>query len=238
MRAPALLLLLSHCWDHHGDDEDTGGDADFESLNDVIDLSVNDASAGVVDDDAGGLRLLTEAGDNEVGGFNGSGTGNKSIAGLPGFDGLALADFSGAAYETTSVTDGSTPYLNVVVDLDCTGTTYKVLVADTSEVASPTSVGDATRYEYAASGNQWKAVGGLDDLLPSHLAAGAGGTLSSVVAAYPDACLRDAETGDNGLPACEETTAIMLILGDSVNHSALEHRVSAIEVGSERYEAE
>ena len=50
------------------------------------------------------------------------------------------------------------------------------------------------------------------------------------MAAYPEACLRDADTGDNGLPAGVVTTAVMLILGDSLNTSEYEHAVGAVEI--------
>lgn len=235
MRSIFLLLTLSACWTEDDDEECAEGtyeDLSFESLSDALDLSVNDASAGPGDETEDGLRLYTAAGEAEVGAFNGSGTGNKAMAGLPGYDGLGLGDLSSLAFETVEVTGGSTPYFNVVVDLACDCETLVVIVADATQVASPTETEDgALRYEFLAESTQWKAVGGLDDLLPTHLSAGAGGTLTDVVAAYPDACLRDADTGDNGLPADVVTTAVMLILGDSLNTSELEHRVSAVEVG-------
>lgn len=231
MRASLTLLVLSACDPSWDIPDDSGG---MSSLADVMDHSVNRASAALADDE-GGLRLYTEPGDNEVGGFHGSGTGNKAIGGLPGFDGMALGDLSGLVVETTLVTGGWTPYFNLILDLDCACETYKVIVADASLVASPSSTDDgASRYEYAADAAQWKAVGGLDDLLPAHLAS-EGGTLTSVAAAYPDACLRDADTGDNGLPAGEVTSAVLIILGDSLNDDESEHRVSALEVGEERY---
>ena len=209
---------------------DDSSNPKFESLADIVDLSVNQASATV---DAGGLYLDTDDGDNAAGGFNGTGTGNKSIAGFPGWDGLWLGALSGLAVETTSTEGGSTPYFNLVLDLDGAGCNYKVIVADTT-LATASAVGDGMRYSYAAGSAQWKAVGGLDDILPGHLES-TGGALSDVLAAYPGAVLADADTGDNGLPAGVETTSLMLILGDSLNHSALGHTVSAVEVSGDRY---
>lgn len=226
------LASLAGC----GLDLDFPSDSDDETadLSGIIDLSVNDASA--VAAEGGGLRLRTEEGDNEVGGFNGPGTGNKSIGGLPGWDGEPLAELSGLAMETRQDAGSSTPYFNLVVDLDCSATSYTVVVADATLVSAPEDLGDGSlRYAYDAAAPQWKAVGGLGDLLPEHLAS-TGGTLSSVVEAWPEACLRDADTGDNGLPADTVTSAVLIILGDSVNHSAYEHHVSALEVGDTRYE--
>lgn len=227
MRALLPLTLLCACdldgWNDSGDEP--------ASLSDILDLSVNDASATVSD----GLTLRTEAGDNEVGGFNGSGTGNKAIAGLPGWDGLALGELDGLSVETSLVTGSTTPYYNLVLDLGCDGASYKVIVADATVATAEDLGGGVTRYSYAADSAQWRAVAGLDDLLPEHLASEAG-ALSDVAAAYPCACLRDADTGDNGLPADTVTSAVMIILGDSLNHSEHEHLVSALEVAGTRYE--
>ena len=238
MIRPLLLLCLCACDpDDDGGPDDSGPDGGgFESLRDVVDLSVNEASAGVVDDADGGLRLRAEAGTNPVGGFNGEGTGNKSIAGLTGFDGTALNTLSLLAIESRSIVS-STPYLNVVVDLDCGADDLHLIVAEPSVASSTDLGGGVTRVEFLASAEAWKAVGGLDDLLPSHLDT-VGGALSDVVSAYPRACLKDADTGDLGLPADTVTTAIMAIVGDSVNTSELELRVSAIEVGARRYTAD
>lgn len=233
MRTFLPLILLTGC----GLDLDWPSDSGDEvaDLSSLLDHSVNDARIGV-EDDVGGLLLRTEEGDNEVGAFNGSGTGNKAIGGVLGWSGVGLGDLSGLAVETQLVGGSTTPYFNLVLDLDGTGSTLNVIVTDTSMVDSPEDLGDGvTRYAFAADAPQWKAVGGLDDLLPEHLSS-EGGTLTSVLAAYPDACLRDADTGDNGLPAGVVTSAVMIILGDSLNHSQHEHRVSALDVGDTRYE--
>ena len=92
------------------------------------------------------------------------------------------------------------------------------------------------RHAFEATASVWRAVGGLGALLPSHLDA-ATGTLSSVVSAYPDACLRDADSGDGGLPAGVVNRSVLLIVGDSLNNEEAEHRVSALEVGAWRYES-
>lgn len=233
MRPLIVLSLLTGCeygWDDSGD-----AGAEMASLADIVDLSVNQASAGLASD-GDGLQLRAEAGDNDAGGFNGSGTGNKSIAGLPGYDGLALSEFVGVACETRLVAGTWSPYWNLVLDLDGTGSTLKIIVASSSSDGAPEDLGgDVWRYAFAAHEAQWSAVGGLDDLLPSHLA-GETGSLTDVLAVYPDAVLRDATTGDNGMPAGVETTALMLIVGDSLNTSEAEQRVTAIEVNGERFE--
>jgi hypothetical protein len=90
------------------------------------------------------------------------------------------------------------------------------------------------RYAFDARQPVWRAVGGLDALLPGHLESAAG-RLADVVAACPSACLRDADTRDAGLPAGELTEAGMIILGDSRNQEVLEQRVLGVQIGPVRY---
>ena len=244
----AILLLASGCnitavieqKSELGDSGDTADTADTSdpgsalpaSLMDLVDLSVNDASADV---DAEGLHLRTHSDVLRAGGFNGSGTGNKAIAGVPGYDGSALAELSGLAWESTIVAGSATPYLNLVIDLACDGSRLVIIVGDATTVTPGNGAGGSLRYAYAAGDPVWKAVGGLDDLLPSHVTS-TGGTLDSVVAAYPAACLRDAQTGDGGMPAAEPTTAILFITGDSQTNNEAETLVNAVEVGGLRLE--
>ena len=240
-----VLPLLFACVGDSGDKtagDDTGAAATGEdsavvadpvTLSSFIDLSVNAASARF--DSAAGLVLRTESGTNEPGGFNGGGVGNKSIAGAPGHDASPLGDLTGLALEGTPVSGTWEPYFNVIVDLDCTGETFRLVVADAPLATTTATAAGGTRYAFAASSPQWKAVGGLDDLLPSHLES-TGGTLTSVVEAYPLACLRDASTGDGGLPAGVVTSAVLIILGDSANTAEAQFDALAVEIGPSRYE--
>jgi len=210
MRRAVLLTLLSRC----------PGAATY-SLDDTLDLSVNDAAASVAPAGPSAVVLQTEAGGNPVGAFAGDGVGNKAIAGLVGFDGLPLASFSGIAFRVRD--GGGQPYANVVVDLGCDGADLALVVA------SGAPVGPDGAVTYAADASQWRAVGGLPGLLPGHLEPAAG-TLTDVAVAYPAACLRDADTADAGLPAGDVTPAVMLILGDSRNTAALRVELSDVVV--------
>ena len=215
MRPAALLALLSRC-----------PGAEMNALDTSIDLSVNDATAEVLPSGPSALRLVTAAGANPPGGFAGDGVGNKAIAGLPGFDGAPLSTFNGLSFRVDPGT--AAPYANLVVDLGCDGA-ERVLV-----VASGAPVGADGAVAYAAGDAVWRAVGGLDALLPGHLESAAG-RLADVVAACPSACLRDADTRDAGLPAGELTEAGMIILGDSRNQEVLEQRVLGVQIGPVRY---
>jgi hypothetical protein len=216
LRRSALLLLLSQC--------------PTQPLDEAIDLSVNDAEATARPAEPTSVWLRAEAGTNPVGAFGGSGVGNKVIAGLAGLDGAPLAGLTSLSVTTRGE---AAPYFNAIVDLGCDGSRLALVVASGTP-AEPAADG-ALRTTYPADAAQWRAVGGLDDLLPGHLDAAAG-RLTDVSAAYPSACLRDADTGDAGLPAGEVTSAVLLILGDSRNLQPLSLEVTEIRVSGLPYE--
>jgi len=230
-------------------DEDTATDSTTDSTTDsatdtetpppptlaaLVDHSVNQASA-VADGPPDPLVLVTGEGTNEAGAFNGGGTGNKAIAGVPGLDGRALSAFEGISFEARSDQGTQHAYLNVQVDLTCGGEATRILVVDAQTFGDPEDLGEGWRsYAAAADEAQWKVVGGLDDLLPGHLES-TGAALGPVLEAYPQACLRDADTGDGGMPAGEVTSAVMLVLGDSGTTSANTWTVRRVTVDSESW---
>ena len=214
-------------------DTDTDSDTDADpTLAEVEDHSVNRASVSLDTDPEtgdGGLLVRTEEGDNEVGAFHGSGTGNKAIAGVPGFDGLPLAELDGLGIQARPHEGERELYLNVLVDLACDGQQLRILVVDSW---GETGVDSGGYLDLSADPGApvWKAVGGIDELLPGHLEADRA-TLTPLAQAYPDACLRDADTLDGGMPADVETRAILWILGDSSNTSANAWYVREVSIG-------
>jgi hypothetical protein len=197
----------------------------------AADHSANRASVTPGRELPAGLVLRTGSAEYAPGGFGGLGTGNKAIAGLPGLDGLPLASMRGIGWDSVAVEGGSAPYANLIVDLMCDGQRLALVVASGPGV---TVAPGRSRFAFDARQPVWRAVGGLDALLPGHLDPAAG-RLADVAAAYPAACLAHAVTGDPGLPADAETPAAMVILGDSLNRAVLEQRIPAIQVGPVRY---
>ncbi len=199
------------------------------SLADLVDHSVNKATAGW-SDPAQALILETQKGNNPPGGFNGQGTGSKAIAGLPGLDGLLLGELETLTVDAQVGSGTAHLYVNVQLDLACDGTDVRVLVVDEQTLGDPVATDDGwPRYTLEAAGPHWKAVGGLDDLLPGHLD-GTGRPLTAVVDAYPAACLVDFSTHDGGMPKDEVTSAIMLLLGDSSTTDAYRWGVVRVSV--------
>ncbi len=228
---PALLLVACGGDDTTADSgtdsaatSDSGGPLDSGSqdlrlLTAWVDHSVNDATAGW-SDAAQVLLLETNEGTHPPGSFNGVGTGSKAIAGLPGQGGTWLNALEGITVDAKLASGEAHFYLNVLVDLACDGVDVRILVVDETTFGDPVAgEGDWDRYTASADQPQWKAVGGLDDLLPTHTG-GDGRPLGPVVEAYPGACLADADTGDGGMPKGVVTSSVMVILGDSANTEA------------------
>lgn len=210
--------------DTDSDSADT--DLPQPTLGDVLDHSVNSASAAY---DGNILVMQTRSGGNLPGGFNGSGTGNKCIAGVPVTDRSPLDTLTRVAFESKQVQGTASIYVNVIVDLACDGSDVRIVVV---EDFTETDLGsDWTRSVATSADGSWKAVGGLDPILPSHLDAG-GAPLDDLIAAYPSACMVRTATGDGGMPNGIATAPFLLNLGDSRTLGANEVHVQKIEVGS------
>ena len=225
-----------------GGESGDGGDGGtpWPSLAAIEDHSVNDASATHgTDPKRGDPAVLLATGstsDNAKGAFHGSGTGNKAIAGLPGYDGKLLSDFSELDFDARTDDGTLELYLNLVLDLQCDGKDLRLLVVDEACFGEYAVGSDGSISVYLnAFGRNWKAVGGLDDLLPGHLEPDCG-RLTDVSAAYPKACFRDADTGDGGMPAGVVTRAVMFLLGDSGNTTASTWYLTEVELDGDVWE--
>ena len=225
----------------------------------------NLAQVSVIADSAGVpvLQTTTPASATQpVGAYVGGGTGNKSIVGIKGFDGLSISNLQSIEIDTKFISGTTNSlYFNFVVDLDCvkdedltTLTLADLKVRRRLVVWIPTGgvlqADGYTRYSVTRTDASWLMVGsptyGLG-LNPSGPA-----TALTSFAGYPNACLVDGASGDGGLPrntsfpACVSSTAlpaattlgqcslptksVLLIMGDSLNTSALERHVKRLKI--------
>lgn len=222
-----------------GDTGDTGDTAlVLPSLADILDHSVNQASTTLyTDPDTSGAALWvqTQEGVNDAGGFNGAGIGNKAIAGIPGFDGLALSELGTVHMSARHASGAQEIYLNLLLDLACDGEDVRILVVTDLGDAPPDDQG-YSEVSITSEAPIWRAVGGIDDILPGHLDPEPG-SLTPVLSAYPAACLRDVDTQDGGMPANQVTRSVLWVLGDSSSNSANSWYIRALEVAGVRFEA-
>lgn len=202
--------------------------------------------------------------------YVGGGTGNKAVIGLDGFDSLKLADLTGIELDAKQVTGPLVPnlmYMNFLVDLDCVKNedlsvltldglkaSRRILVWDASRIGGTPIAGSTyTRYVTSNTVASWRMVGltttfsGLSDNNT-----GPDATLTQLIADYPNACLIDGVSGDNGLlrnqsiASCVSAAALpratakaecglphkaaLILVGDSGNILDREWRVSRLKI--------
>jgi hypothetical protein len=230
----------------------------------------NSVTASVVTDGSGSrvLSFITPTTTQApIGTFVGGGRGNKGIVQLSGFDGLKVADMGSLELDTQLISGtNNLLYMNFIVDLDCVknenttaSTTLtladirasrRILVWDPSFTGTVLQPDGYNRYSANTSTAAWFIVGSPSfgiGLNPS----GPPTSLTSLVAAHPNACIADGVSGDGGLPrnvsipACVTGAALpttasaacgvshagaLLLLGDSGNTSQREWRIKRIKI--------
>lgn len=176
----------------------------------------NNVSLTVVADGLAGnvLKMRTPpTASQPVGAYVGSGTGNKALLGLSGFDGMKITDLNAVAVDIRETVAGSTTllYMNFVVDLDCNKdedlnlatlnlanlrSSRRVVVWNLN-AGTPLPIANGyTRYQATPASLQWAIVGAPTLGMTANPGSGALTALTD----YPFACIVDTGSGDNGLP--------------------------------------
>lgn len=215
-----------------------GGGGDLFEYIERGDFSVNKASV----DNAWSANpvIKTQTGTNAAGGFNGGGTGNKTILGINVGDGLALGALNTIEYTwrplVPYVTTPFQPFVNLVCELGAPAPAgYKILVIDPAavpalNVCTTVNNGDGTfTTTWDASIHFLQVV--LDvpgyppgvplpavNLNPVGSWLNRSYDIAAIAAAYPLAALRRAASADGGMPAATITPAFMIVGGDSGNN--------------------
>jgi hypothetical protein len=180
------------------------------------------------------------------GGYNGGGTGSKSILGVDVGDGLPLASLVSLSWTWLNlvpyVVSPFSVYANLIVDLFGDGTVYKIFVIDPGSVPAlnnGTTIvnGDGSRTTSIVFASEWVLVV-LDvpgyppgvpvpavNLNPVGSWLNRSYRVADIAAAYPLAVLRRASSLDGGLPIATVTPALLVCVGDSGNN-----RVHAMKV--------
>ena len=221
------------------------------------DFSVNSAGVNGGYQD-GSIVLRTGSRTNAAGGYTGGGTGNKSISGVFGRSGLPIGSLTAISYRFTNATGPGgpffippggpttlTPYCNFIVDFGPPAGLKVCIVLDDSLAAAITAaIGTYVNNGFNVLTYTWTAA--MSILIVGQVPPAPGGVAPSVtvgpgflenayswpaiVAANPGAVLRDAFTGDGGLPSGAVTPAIMLVSGDSLNVVKSGKRIEAFSV--------
>lgn len=222
-----------------------------------IDVSVN--KARVDNAQSASPVLTTQTGANLAGAFNGGGLGNKTILGIQGFDLMPLSQLLSIVWVWREMEIAHTNpialevYVNVVIEPDPVTLPgdFKILsIANNNGppivCATATPLGNGRwNYTWAAAPpilptgpNVVQVVNDFGPpfpVVPPDISVGPTWPahayfMSTILAAFPKARLRDASSGDGGLLKSTITPAIMFIVGDSNNMLLASRLIESIAV--------
>ncbi|RYX92309.1 MAG: hypothetical protein EOO28_22870 [Comamonadaceae bacterium] len=216
---------------------------------------------------------------NPAGAFLGGGQGNKAILEIPGLAGMKVADLKSVAMELKMVKHeignpgyyGNAPYVNFLVDLTCdmsplpAGMTVAqaqlrrrhIVYNPEYQVAGAVSTTTFVTGSATSDSLVWGMSGSpLLGMQPNATGAPLG-RLSFDLAAYPDACIVDGASADNGVwrdkaadPSCDTTSAlgandlakcgraykgVIVNLGNSSNRFEMEWQVKSVRINDRIY---
>jgi len=218
-------------------------------LANFCDLSVNSARAILPTSAGQPLELQTDqSAATPPGSYWGSGTGNRAIAGFHGYSRKRLDTLSRIELDLERVVGPFTPpqvimpEIGLVVDLSCTNGPYAYINVTWANLGPSQDIGDnRLRYTVLADQNKWTATNGLRTpdgttvLLPDpDVPMGVDpGTLAAVLAAWPNACLRNRDIEDPFLPADTTPSAFLLTLGRSTTLIKVQWKVWRVQIDSD-----
>ncbi len=189
------------------------------------------------------LRFQTVSGTSDVGGFNGSGTGNRAILGLGSLHGTPVSQAEPVTFDAKTFTGAEAIGVSLQIDLACDAAQIHVLSAAGSAIASETtsSSGDGyTRFSASIASSIWLARTApiLDPDNASILVPTSGTpvSLSALLAKYPAACLKNAATTAGDLPKGIPTAAVLWTLGQDSTTTLNSTFIRRLTVGSQVFE--
>ena len=182
--------------------------------------SVVEALDGVTSSSIALLMQTRPATSNASGGFNGNGQGNRALMGVSRFSGNALSSIGAITFDALYQTGSQGIDVNLLADLHCDGTSVRVLIASAAALAPGSAQSNGyIRFDADFSLPVWQ-VSGSSIKDPSNTTilvySSSGATVTSLaglLANYPNACLRNAASGDAALPNGTPTASILLSLG-------------------------
>ncbi|HMV67067.1 MAG TPA: hypothetical protein PKA64_09465 [Myxococcota bacterium] len=218
----------------------------------ICDLSVNQAEALAPTAPGAALTLRTyQSPPNPPGAYvSDAATGNRGIAGFHGYSTLRVSDLHEVQLDIEHVSGPDmppaavAPEISLVVDLECRFGPYAIANVTYENLGQADDLGGGIkRYTVFDTDPKWTVVTGLYDstgaelILPDADRARTDGTspglLTSLAGAYPNACLRNAKSGDLSMPRDAQTSAILLTLGRSTTLVKSEWRVWRVQINDD-----
>lgn len=219
--------------------------------NGFFDHSVNQASAEMsldgTTDRSVAIRLITWPQRNLDHAFNSHGEGNRALLGIARYSGRKLSEIGSFSFDAKVLTNTHKVELLLVTDLNCDGTDIRTLIADAEALESDgvQDVGDGYwRYHAGVSDPKWKALDNsithpLDPLveLVPQASSSATADLMDLIAAYPNACIRNTVTSESEMPRALPVSGILLSLGHDWHMDYAGAFIRRIEIGTDVYDS-
>lgn len=218
-------------------DSQVGSVKDLQNVQNLRDISVNRAKVNL-DEDSNAV-LQTDPISNPSGTFNGGGTGNKPILGIPGFEDRALKNFPFINTGNVELREGSLGLsFNALIDLNGDGSNVVVMVItetlkegqDGSYSVDTFDIMDDVFYIVGNPPNYTGSEGWFaNEVTYDNLVNGDG---SDYDGGFPDAQLiPEAQIhSDGGLPAGIKMPAVWAQIGGSSNESRTVTDVDSIKM--------
>lgn len=187
--------------------------------------------------------LVIRAGDSSgknvsIGGFNGTGTGNKAFLGLMEYSGKLVSEIESIEVEARQDRNSPASYLNLLIDCDGDGTwtsgTDAIVVVDSDVNSLPTQTFEFgstfRRISFSATDSAFKAVDARCGM-PAQFES----TRAPLSQLPPTARLINASTGDLGMPRATVMPAIMLVMNTSSEKALKQMTVREIKVNDKSF---
>ncbi len=210
---------------------------------DFFDQSINLASSEIALDGTTttsiAILLETKAGTSPAGGFNGSGTGHRAVLGIAINTPKKLSALTGGiTFDAKTITGSEKIAVSILVDLDCTGTSTRVLTALGADLAPGTAQADSyTRFSADFTQARW-LVSGSDITDPGNPAtilvpgSGSPADLTALISKYPNACIHNAINADDALAKGLASAGVLLTLGTPTTTSLNQAFINRVTIGS------
>ena len=214
---------------------------------DFYNQSVNRASVELQPDGVSAsskaLKFHTSSGTNDIGGFNGTETGNRAILALGSWHGRPVAQAEPITFDAQNFAGAESLGVTLQIDLACDENKIVVVSAAGAAIASEstTSAGDGyTRFTASFSKALWTASGNpvlnASDTIVLVPISGSRVSLSALLSEYPAACLKNAATAAPDLAKGIPTAAVAWTLGQDSTTSVNSVFVRRLTAGSEVFE--
>jgi hypothetical protein len=214
-----------------------------QSVNDaLVDLGLDGSTPTAV-----AIRLQTKPTLNDVGGFNGAGTGNLALLGISLYSGTPLSALSALSFD--GLVDVGIDQLGAIlqVDLLCDGTTTPRVFTTNAAALATGAVSASYGYSTFNAGldqNIWQVVGApitdpknVSTILVPSSGGSSTNALQDLITSYPQACIFNGISSSPALPNGIPIAGILFSLGSQNEFDQNTAFINHFRIASDSYDS-